>query len=367
LGGVSDYTALVAAGLAERGAAVHVWTGAREGPAPEAAGVKVHCLAGLWGAAGLGKLNEELSRWPAPRLLLTQYAPNAYGRKGLNFTFCNWLLERRELGDEVRLMVHEPFYPWRLRDKPTRWLLAAGQRRMMRKLLAASSQVDVVIPAWAEMIRPFDPQTGRDMAWAPACSNIRVQAQPAQVDALRHWFAPRGEFLVGGFSVFGGASGAATESIFASLLAWRKDAVALLIGKDGERLAARLMRRFPAVASRVRASGALLAEDVSCHLMACDVLIQPYPDGISTRRTSALAGLAHGRPVVTMAGPLTEDWWAESGAARLLGAGDWDGCAGAVAELLDKPQERQALGQRGQEMYEAHLSLAQVVNRLLGE
>ena len=43
----------------------------------------------------------------------------------------------------------------------------------------------------------------------------------------------------------------------------------------------------------------LANEEVSVHLSACDLMIQPYPDGISARRTSAMAALAHERPVVT--------------------------------------------------------------------
>ena len=48
------------------------------------------------------------------------------------------------------------------------------------------------------------------------------------------------------------------------------------------------------------------------HIGACDLLIQPYPDGISSRRTSAMAGLALGIPVITTTGSLTESLWAET-------------------------------------------------------
>ena len=177
-GGVSDYAARVAEGLAGRGERVCVWTGAGEETGRETAGVRVWRGAGAWGRADLGRLNEELSRFAAPRRLLVQYTPNAWGRKGLNFTFCKWLLERRAAGDEVRLMVHEPFYPWQLWDKPTRWLLAAGQRRMMRTLLAASQKVYVAIPAWGEMIRPFDSEPNREMIWLPICGTIPASKLP---------------------------------------------------------------------------------------------------------------------------------------------------------------------------------------------
>lgn len=365
LGGISDYTAQVAAGLAADGAGVHVWTGEWPETAAETIGVKVHRLAGLWRRAGLGKLNEELSRWPAPRRLLVQYAPHVWGRRGLNYTFCKWLQERRKLGDEVRLMVHEPFYPCRWWDKPTRWLLAAGQRRMLRAALAASAKVYVALPAWAEMLPPFDGEPGREMVWLPVCSHIPVVAEPAQVETLRHWFAPRGEFIVGSFGGRGVAVGLMTEQVMAGLLAARGDVVALLIGAGGERLAERLARRHPALALRVRVSGALPARDVSCHLAACDVLFQAYSDGISARRSSAIAGLAHGRPVVTTRGALTEPWWAASGGVKMVAAGDVEAALKAVAELLDDEPARGRLGARGRAFYDAHLAVEHTVTRLL--
>ena len=365
-GGVSDYTAQVAEGLAGHGAGVFVWTGTTNNvaPMPVTPGVRIQRIAGLWARQGLGQLNEELSRWAAPRRLLVQYAPNAWGCKGLNFTFCNWLRERRELGDEVRLMVHEPFYPYQLWDKPTRWLLAAGQRRMMRTLLAASSKVYVAIPAWGEMLRPFDGEKGREMSWLPICSTIPVSATTPQVEALRHWFAPHGEFIVGSFGGFGGSVGAMTEEFFGSLLALRGDVVALFIGAGGARLAERIGRRFPNVENRLRASGTLPARDVSCHLMACDALFQAYPDGVSTRRTSTIAALAHGRPVVTLQGTLTEPFWAATGGVRLVAMNDGAGCVRAVSELLDDATARHTLGARAHAVYEEHLALRHTIDTL---
>lgn len=46
-------------------------------------------------------------------------------------------------------------------------------------------------------------------------------------------------------------------------------------------------------------------------------MIQPYPDGITARRGSILAPLAHGRPIATNATQRTEALWAENGAVVL--------------------------------------------------
>ena len=50
---------------------------------------------------------------------------------------------------------------------------------------------------------------------------------------------------------------------------------------------------------RVVAPGSLPAAAVTEYLRACDLVIQPYPDGVSSRRGTAMAALANGVPVVT--------------------------------------------------------------------
>jgi glycosyltransferase involved in cell wall biosynthesis len=50
---------------------------------------------------------------------------------------------------------------------------------------------------------------------------------------------------------------------------------------------------------RVHETGFLRAEDVSAHLLACDVCVLPYRDGASFRRGSLMAALEHGLCIVT--------------------------------------------------------------------
>ncbi len=56
---------------------------------------------------------------------------------------------------------------------------------------------------------------------------------------------------------------------------------------------------------RVVSAGLLADRDASLHLQACDVMIQPYVDGASARRTTLMAALAHGRAIVTTIGSLS--------------------------------------------------------------
>ena len=64
----------------------------------------------------------------------------------------------------------------------------------------------------------------------------------------------------------------------------------------GERFVRELERRRGSIAGRIFATSRLSPADVALHLAACDLLLQPYPDGVTARRTSVMAGFVNGRP-----------------------------------------------------------------------
>ena len=77
----------------------------------------------------------------------------------------------------------------------------------------------------------------------------------------------------------------------------------------------------PRLAGRIHATGGQSSRSVSIALAACDLMIQPYEDGVSSRRTGVMAALIHKRPVITTTGESTEPIWSEAGAARAGASG----------------------------------------------
>lgn len=364
-GGVSDYTALLAAGLYREGEEVHVWTGGSvEDVITESSGVIVHHCAGRWSATDLERLGVELNKFPEQRLLLVQYAPNAWGYRGLNLGFCRWLLKRREAGDDVRLMIHEPFYQWRLRDKPTRWLLAAGQRWMMRTLLAASSQVYVSIPGWEKYVRAYETQARLSVTWLPIFSTIPKVTDDSRVADLRGRLARNDQFVIGSFGTFGGAIAEMLLEILPALLLNRDDRFGLLLGRGGEEFVARLIGSYPQLAGRLFAHGALDAGQVSLHLQTCDLLIQPYPDGVSSRRSSVMAGLAHGIPTVTNTGALSETVWEKTNCVAFTFEYELENFINSVEMFLSDAAARYELSKRARETYDKYFALARTIEKL---
>jgi len=96
--------------------------------------------------------------------------------------------------------------------------------------------------------------------------------------------------------------------------------------------------------ARVHWTGFLSSARVSAHLAAADVMVMPYRDGVSLRRGTLMAVLAHGRPLITTApaDPTPELRHGEN--VWLVPPGDPATLAEAVAALAADPARRDSLG-----------------------
>jgi glycosyltransferase involved in cell wall biosynthesis len=148
-----------------------------------------------------------------------------------------------------------------------------------------------------------------------------------------------------------------------ALMKRRADVRVLLLGTGGERWRGDWAGDH---ADRVIATGSLPADEVAEHLRACDLVIQPYPDGASSRRTSLMAALANGVPAVTTLGSSSEPVWS-GGAVAAVPVGDPDRLAGRTLELLDQPGRRAELGAAGRRTYEEQFAVERTVAVLLGD
>lgn len=300
-GGIGDYTRLLADALADAGRDVHVWS-------PDAAGVtlrgaSVHPVRGV-GRHALAELGTALDGFPAPRRLLVQYAPQAWGMRGMNVALGRWLRARRRAGDDVRVMFHEPFFPFGW-QRPQRNLLAAANRWMARDLLRAATRAYVSIDAWEPMLRPLAPP-GRRFDTLPIPSTIPYVDDPARVAELRAQLSEDGTRPVFvHFGTYGGLIAPLLREALRALIARRPDARILLLGRGGAAFADRVHHDDPRLADAIVAPGFQSPEAISLQLQASDVALQPYPDGADTRRTSLMACLANGVPTVTTRGRFT--------------------------------------------------------------
>jgi glycosyltransferase involved in cell wall biosynthesis len=94
---------------------------------------------------------------------------------------------------------------------------------------------------------------------------------------------------------------------------------------------------------RVHWTGYLPDQRVSTYLTAADLIVMPYRDGVSLRRGTLMAALAHARPVITTQPPEPIDELAD-GAVWLVPPDDPAALAAAVRELATDPGRRAELG-----------------------
>jgi glycosyltransferase involved in cell wall biosynthesis len=364
-GGVADYTAVLAHALHAAGCEVHVWSAGDASGAIDADGVRVHRVAGRFGPRGLARLGRELDCFPGPRTILVQYVPHGFGWKAMNLPFAAWVLARRaRCGDDTRVMFHEVAFPW-VRRPLRHNLVAATTRIMAALLLRACTRAYVSIPGWVPILHRLG---GRrvPITWTPVPANIPAYPSPAAVATHRMKLTGGSSDvrIVGHFGTYGAIITPSLAPALGAILSRRPDVRVLLLGAGGDRWRETWLRDHPDWADRVIATGSLPGEIVAEYLQVCDVVLQPYPDGASSRRTSLMAALANGVPVATTRGTLSEPIWS-AGAVAAACAGQPGQLAQLALDLLDRPEKRRELGQAGRRLYEEQFAIGRTVAALL--
>jgi glycosyltransferase involved in cell wall biosynthesis len=360
IGGVSEYTRQVAEALVAAGDEVHVWCPNRVSETASTS-VHVHGEMGAIRPSDLRRLDRRLRAHQPPRRLLVQWVPHGFGYRSMNVWFCLWIATRAWRGDHVQLVVHEPFveFSGSLRHRA----MAVVHRLMTIVLLAASRHVWMSIPAWESRLRPYALGRRLSMAWLPVPGAAHSDTTAAAARQRRKE-SNDSRPLIGHFGSYGRDVSALLEERLTAIMEHESTPSVLLVGAGSETFRQTLLGRHAAWASRVHATGFVEPAGLSAALGLCDLFIQPYPDGISSRRTSAMSCLALGRAVVTTRGHLTEPLWSDSGAVALADVADVRSFTGAVARLLTNTVERQRLGVAAQRLYEDRFSVERLVSAL---
>ncbi|HEX3315373.1 MAG TPA: glycosyltransferase family 4 protein [Gemmataceae bacterium] len=352
-GGVADYAAQVARGLVAAGDLVTVYAPPNKSRVEAVDAVTVRSLPDHFGPRGLRTLGRELTA-NRPDRILVQYAPHSFGLRGMNVPLAVWIATRAGRIAPVWTMFHEVAYPFRWR--PKLMLLHSAHRLMARLTAGAADRVFVSIPAWERILRKYCPRV-RPAEWLPIPCTVDDVADATSIAAARarHLVGTR---LVGHFGTFGVGIADLLEATCAIVLEVDPNVSVLLLGRGSTEFRERFAANHPMLASRVSAAGELTANSVAAHLRACDLLLQPYSDGLSTRRTTVMAGLANECVVVSNLGVLSEPIWATADCVRLARLPEPVALAAAVRAELDRPpSERTEMGSRARLLYQERFSL----------
>lgn len=139
----------------------------------------------------------------------------------------------------------------------------------------------------------------------------------------------------------------------------KTDSCLLLIGLHADEVDDRLYEGLP-----VEFLGRLSADEVSRELQRATVVLLPFLDGVSTRRGSFMAALAHGCAVVTTSGRNTDPLIPFHDFCLISAAEARPFFQDNALALLDDSWAREQLGNKARQYYDEHFSVAALWRKL---
>ena len=292
----------------------------------------------------------------ARQTILLQYNPFSFGRWGFApwLPLTLWRLKRQRPRPKIAVMVHETYVSGR--DWRTA-LMGMWQRLQLASVHALCDVSFVSISVWARMLRRWVPR--RPVHHLPVGSNLPDLRE--QRGEMRARLGAGPDTIV--LATFGSPHPS-------RLMGYVRDAAGA-VARDG-RPTVVLNLGFSAPPLdldediRVVAPGFLESADVSRHLAAADIYLAPFIDGVSTRRTTLIAALQHGLPVVGTDGPLTDPMLRDVAAGVVLvPVGDPAAFARAVLNLADHDTTRAKQATEARALYERQFDWARISSQLV--
>jgi glycosyltransferase involved in cell wall biosynthesis len=296
-----------------------------------------------------------------PSVINVQWVPYLWGRRGINFAVPLAALRLRRAGYFTVGTIHEAYVRF---DAWSRLITGWPQRLQFLLLMLASSRIVVTTSAWRRNVLRMMPWRAEDVFSVPVGSNIPASALAADRATLRQTLGFNADDIVATvFSPFSAGKMLSTIGEAWTALGRRHRTLKLVvIGCTLDEL----QRRCPSgVWDGVDCTGYIPPAEVSRRLISSDLLLAPLLDGVSTRRTSIVAALAHGVPVVTTRGPLTDEGFFDESPLVLTDPRDVRGFLSAVDELIGDAGRRTALGDQSRQFFEERFSWPVVASGFL--
>jgi glycosyltransferase involved in cell wall biosynthesis len=358
-GGVGEYTWNVAQNLQRRGATVQVIV-FQEPRGPQERGT--YFVGGPLNPASFRRASRIIKRTAQNSVLLVQYVPQMYGLLGMNLAWVLWLC--RLQASSVWLMFHEVHF---VAARGASWkhhLLALITQNMSKRLANKADRCFVSISAYGGYIEKFT-RVGIQPEWLPVPSNVAVEVDQGDVDRLRARLLNGGaHLLVGHFGTYRGTIRALLHRVVAESRLLYPNWKFVFIGRGSREFLSDLETQGVLPRDSAAASGGLGSTETACWIKACDVMVQPYPDGVSTRRTSLMAPLALGKATISNLGHLSDSFWEDSSSIYLAAHPDPRELVAAVSTVLNDCKLRNRLQADAARCYVQRFSLERTIEEL---
>jgi glycosyltransferase involved in cell wall biosynthesis len=290
-----------------------------------------------WGAA-VRKLRTRAKGWKGTWVLV-QYTALAWSARGFPMRFARVLKILKAAGARVAVVYHdvEPYGGTRVIDR----LRRRAQLRTMRKALRVSEAGVFTVPP--EKLSWHKTSDSR-ILFIPVGANLPT----SEAAALRKNISTDEKLSIAVFGITGGEGGKKEVENIAEAVRFAasqvRDLRLIVLGRNSQSAEGQLKALLNGSAVELHVLGLLSSEDVARTLCASDVLL--FVRGhISTRRGSAIAGIACGLPIVAFEGaetspPITEAGLALYSPQRKADLGD------VLARVLKDEHYRASLAQR---------------------
>jgi glycosyltransferase involved in cell wall biosynthesis len=314
--------------------------------------VRVHWNEHGW-SAGLSELRRKASNWGG-QWVLVQYTALAWSKRGFPWNFPRALRVLRHAGARVAVVYHdaEPHAGKRSIDR----LRSFVQTSTMRRALLASDLAILTVPA-------------KQLRWLPACQDraafIPVGAN-LPIDSVELQKPPSGRTpTVAVFGITGGPAGEReTRMIIETIQLTSKKLGKLklhVFGRHAELRETLLRSALRDVPVEIEVSGVIPAREVASNLQSSDALLF-MRGAISSRRGSAIAGIACSLPIVACGGPETAPPVTEAGIMLVAPEAPEEFAAALIRVLLDKTYH-DALAAKSRDAYRKFFSWAAIAAR----
>jgi glycosyltransferase involved in cell wall biosynthesis len=317
-----------------------------------------------WNAA-LSELKRDSRNWRDARVLL-QYTALAWSQRGFPSRVLRVMDILREAGAHLGMVFHdgEPFAGARLVDR----LRRQSQLRVMHEALRRADPA--IFTVALDRISWRTKEEFARATFIPVGANLPEPAIPPARPAANaldnRWLT------IGVYGVTGGASGQAEIQTIVAGVRFAAEQLAnlrlVIVGRNSEAVEQDFRRALWGTAIDLRVLGVLPAAEIANVLGETDVLLFVRGE-ISTRRGSAIAGIACGLPVVTFAGRETAPPITEAGLA-LYAPDKPNDFSRVLLKVLADPEYRAALASRSraaQQQYFSWNAIAAQFAKVLGK
>lgn len=308
-----------------------------------------------WRAA-LGELGSQAAGWRGTRIFV-QYTALAWSRRGFPLRFPSVLKILCAAGAHVTVVFHdvEPYVGRRVVDRFRR----SVQLHVMREALRVADCAVLTVPteklSWV-------PSGCRNAVFIPVGANLSI----TEVTVDSSLSSAKGQVpTVAVFGITGGKAGQHESEIIAEAIRFAAKRIPKLrlvaFGRHADDAKVFLRERLRNVAVDVEVSGVLPGEEVARKLFSSDALL--FARGpISSRRGSAIAGIACGLPVIAYAGPETAAPITEAGVV-LVSAAKKEELGEALVRVLSDSGYRASLGAQSRWAHEKYFSWKAIAAR----